>query len=253
MGDFYNNKLWMESTYKVANEQDDEIGAEGNIRLENQKKFDDIKTILKENMELQEKIDSIVKKTRFNYKKMKKKLKLITAIFVGFCSIIFVAASFVINKINVNLIITIPIMIILIIIMYLITRKIVKRNFYKNYKKKCTAKKIDLKNVVEMVSKVLDNHAKLTEEASLYFLVDLPKENKKSNSDNFYAFIYDNNKNIKKIQYKKLKIYRGIFSQSNYMFSIIESVENNYFNTIFTYNRRDSLEEAAESYLKNLI
>lgn len=256
MGELYNNKLWTEDKNNDGYEQEGDNESliqieKVDIRNESQKKFDDIKKILKANIRFQEQINRVLLETQFDYGKLKKKLRGETVFFIGFC-ILIAAASYYTAKLKMYFLLTIPSVFVVMIILLLIARTITKKRFYKAHVKKCNQLGIDIENVVSQVGEILDNHVTLAEQVPAQLLKIIPQKYNKCNYDRYHNFMCDNNKNIKKrIKNKRLKIFKGIFCKSQYMFSIMDGAENNYFNTVFAYNRKESLEEATKSYLQD--
>ncbi len=257
MANLYNNKLWTEDNNNEVYQQEEDNGTlihneKEKLRLKNQNKFDNIKNILKENMEFQERINLVILKTQFNYGKLKKKVQVVTIFFICFCILAMAGASYYTIKIKSYLLITLISVVIVMTILFLITIKVVKKSFYKVHIKKCDKMEINLENLVIWVGEILDNYGKLSEQVPLELVKSIPQKYSICNYDTYIIFICENNKNIKKkIKNKRLKIFKGIFCKNQYMLSIIEAAENNYFNTVFAYNRRDSLEEATKSYIEN--
>lgn len=258
MGDLYNNKLCIEESMEDVYEQKEDterliINDENEkLRLENQNKFDSIKSLLKQNMEFQDLINLVMVKTQFDYVKLKKKMKGVTIFFICLCILAIALGSYYAIKIKPYLLIKFLSLFVLIIILFLITRKIVRRRTYKIHVKNCNKLELNFKDLVLSVRGLLDNYGKLSGEIPVELAKCISKKHRICNYDKYFTFICENNKNIRKeIKNKKLKIFKGIFCKNKYMLSIIESAENNYFNTVFVYNRRDSFEEAIKSYLKD--
>lgn len=257
MEDLYNKKIIVEDIYNEVNQyKKNEVKyseeEKQKIRLENQNKFDDIKNILKENIEFQDLINFIVLETNFDHSKLKKEMNRIKLFFLVFCVIIGSVVGYFTIRTKVYFITAIPVVIISMLILFLITKEIAKNKSFRNYSKKCRRKNITLKKITSVVNEILENYGKLAEIVPVEFLNIATKRYSKSSYDEYIAFIGYNNKNIKKkIKNKRLKVFKGIFSKSSYMFNEIEGAENNYFNTVFEYNKKDSLEEAITSYLQN--
>ena len=256
--DLNNNKQLMEDTYNKINEYKQEkeksqLYQKEELRAKTQKKIYEIKEALNKNIQHQELINLILKETGFKYDKLRKLLNKLTLIFMCIYIITIGVVSYLfINKL-VYLVIILSSSIIVITLLSVIIKMIVRVKFYKANIKKCKNMKLDLENIVELVEEILDNYIKLSEQLSTEFLKSIKKQQSKTDYDRYIALVGDNNKNLrKKIKNKKLHIYKGSFCKSKDMLIGIETIENNYFNTIFPFNRRNTLEEAIKSYLEEI-
>lgn len=256
--DLSTNKQLLEETYNKINEYKQEkkksvLYENEKVRTNTQSKIYEIKEVLNQNIQQQELINLILKETDFNYEKLRGSLNKINIMFGCFYILTVGVASYLFFNKLIYLIIIISGFSILIALLFVAIKKIIRRNFYRHNIKKCKNMKLDLENIVELVEEILDNHIKLVEQLNTEFLTSLKKQYKKTDYDRYIFLVSENNKKLKtKVKNKKLRIYKGIFCESKDVLNGIETVENNYFNTVFPFNRRDTLEEAIKSYLEEL-
>ncbi|SMC23204.1 hypothetical protein SAMN02745134_01806 [Clostridium acidisoli DSM 12555] len=256
MGDLYSNKLWIEDTSNKVNQYKDEkekalISLKAKQREENQNKFNFIKEILKENLDLQKIIKFIIAETKFKYKEIRKIIIILeTSFFAVGIAVQGINCYYNINN-KTNLILTFLVTSVIWTIIFFMANEITKKILYKKYIKRCKDIEINTEDLILVMDQFLYNYEKLLKEIPLKLLNHELRNSHKSNFDKYIYFISINNKSLrKKIRSKKLKIYKGIFCKNNDFINDMETLENNYFNTVFTYNRKDTLEEAVKSFLE---
>lgn len=224
-------------------------------REETYKKFQELKKLVNENVQIQETIKKIMKESKFNVKDTKK-FNYVYYVLSG--SIVLVDAVIIcmynVMKMNIdlfNLFLYLAAGTILIsCFTFNITKSMIRKRVYKKYLRSCKKSNINNENTIKSIEVLLDNNLRIRKLMPISYFKYFTKEYGQSSIDDFIAFLCRNNNLIlKKCRNRGLSIYKNIYSRNMDLLLDIEEIENNYFLSNLRGTLYDSIDECVEKFL----
>jgi hypothetical protein len=223
-------------------------------REETHDKFQDIKKILRESIHISKIITNITDELKFDVKYMSKPNYGYYLFFV-FSIVIASSAIWKLDIIYSNIkFFSIPLIFIFILVNCIalyITSHIRKRKTYKKYINNCKDTNINNEDIIQLISKLLDNNLIIANMIPKEFFSYFIKEYYKTDLDIYIDFLCKNTKSLmKKCKNKKLHLYKGRYSRNMSILLEIEDIENNHFQSKFSNPAVDTIEECVKRFLK---
>lgn len=253
---YENNKNTIEELYnKLRNDQNNKEGSISEKRELTHKKLQEIKKILRESTDIIKVIAIVKDKLIVDDKHMVKPNYGYYSFLI--CSLILMFITMwkfgIVNSsmknFSVSLIfIFISTFVLVNCIALYISAYVRKRKMYKSYIKNCKEANIINKEIINLVSKLLDNNIAIGKILPKEFFKYFVKEYDKTDCDKYIAFLCKNTKSLrKKCKNKNLKLYKGRYSRCMSIFLDVEDIENNYFES----KSINTINECVERFLKN--
>jgi hypothetical protein len=247
-----NNKSSIEEIYEEFKKQ--QINKQRSLlekREDTHEKLQYIKKILRENIHISEIITNITDELKID---VKHKAKPNYGYYLFFLFSIILASITIwrLDVIHLNIkIFSMPLILVLILVFILvncialyITSYMRKRKIYKKY--------INNEDILQLISKLLDNNLIIVGMLPRDFFNHFTKEYDKTDLDIYIAFLCENTKSLmKKCKNKKLHFYKGRYSRSISILLDIEDIENNYFQSKFSNPVADTIEECVKEFLQD--
>lgn len=249
-----NNKSSIEEIYEGFKKQ--QINKQRSLlekREDTHEKLKYIKKILRENIHITGIITNITDELKIDVKNRAKPNYGYYSFFV-FSIILASITIWRLDVIHSNIkIFSIPLILIFILVNCIalyITSYMRKRKIYKKYINNC--KDINNEDILQLISKLLDNNLMIADMLPRDFFSYFTKEYHKTDLDIYIAFLCKNTKSLmKKCKNKKLHFYKGRYSRSMLILLDIEDIENNYFQSKLRNPTADTIEECVKKFLQH--
>lgn len=228
---------------------------ENKIRKETEEKFQSIETTLQENVGIEKNIKEILAESNFNIHSITK-AKYLCFLFIAAALVITFIISWKLNLIQFNFklsFILIPLIFILMgIICYYALIFIWSKRIYINHINYCKNNTSVNKNLISLVSKLLDNQLIISNLLPHSFFKYYIKKHHKINLDKYISFLCKHSKPlIEKTKNKNLKVYQGRFSENLELLDKIKTIEAQYFSPMFRSPVADTIENCVKKFLRD--
>lgn len=224
-------------------------------RKETQEKFRSIEKILQENVYIERNIKKILNESKLNIYSITRP----TYLYFLFIAAILIVTSIITWKFHIILLnfklsfVTIPLIFILISsIIYYTVNYIWKKNIYTKHINYCRDITFVNKNILILISELLDNQLAISNLLPHSFLKYFVKKCHKTKFDKYISFLCKYAKALRrKTKDKNLNFCQGIFTQNLDLLDKISTIEAQYFSSMFRNPVADTLEECVEKFFRD--